>query len=292
MNIKTVELKFLLRLLAYPGYRSAIAAIQPNPKTKPEERNAICRRLAKQGWVEYTEDIKNFIITPAGRMLLGLDTTSLPVTPDELAILRACSQGVIAPGKVSKVSPQDRQRLIRRLVDRGLVKASKVQILEVWLTEAGQQWLRDEYQPQGHAPVLSLAMLGHYLALMRQGLPAASADYPHPQRLPLDKITVPADPSLEDILHLTQTLDQSLGTGNFLPIFHLRSHLQPPLTRDEVDQRLYQLQRNDKIELSSLQDVTAYHEAELAAGIPQDIGGSLFFISIVGDGGGGDGIGG
>ena len=79
---------------------------------------------------------------------------------------------------------------------------------------------------------------------------------------------------------MIQNLDRELATDNYLPIFYLRQKLQPPLSREEVDQALYRLQRNDKIELSSLQEAIAYTPEQIEAGIPQDIGGPLFFIIV------------
>ncbi|MEL6321843.1 MAG: hypothetical protein AAFQ57_14530, partial [Cyanobacteria bacterium J06626_14] len=57
--------------------------------------------------------------------------------------------------------------------------------------------------------------------------------------------------------------------------------LQPPLTRDELDQALYRLQRNDMIELSSLQESAAYSSEQVDSGLKQDIGGPLFFITFL-----------
>ena len=87
----------------------------------------------------------------------------------------------------------------------------------------------------------------------------------------------PQKPESNDVLALVQTIDEALDTQNYLPLFHLRHAVQPPLASDELDQILYQLQSEDKIELSSLQDAIAYTPDQLSAGIPQDIGGPLFF---------------
>ncbi|MBD0337281.1 MAG: hypothetical protein ICV62_17480, partial [Cyanobacteria bacterium Co-bin13] len=88
MDVTTVELKFLLRLLAFPGYRTAISQIKINAQTKASERDRICHSLCSKGLVDFTEEVKQFGITPAGRTLLNLDTSTLPVTPDELLVLR------------------------------------------------------------------------------------------------------------------------------------------------------------------------------------------------------------
>ncbi|NEO79496.1 MAG: transcription factor RcaD, partial [Moorea sp. SIO4G3] len=73
---------------------------------------------------------------------------------------------------------------------------------------------------------------------------------------------------------------QELGTENYLPLFHLRQKLQPPLSREELDKALYSLQAEDKIDLSALQEANMYTEEQIEAGIPQNTGGRLFFIMV------------
>ena len=87
-------------------------------------------------------------------------------------------------------------------------------------------------------------------------------------------------PSDEEILQLIRDLDRQLRTDNYLPIFHLREKLQPPLSREELDRALYRLERSNLIELSALQEVVAYTKEQIDAGIPQNIGGRLFFIIV------------
>ena len=85
-------------------------------------------------------------------------------------------------------------------------------------------------------------------------------------------------PTDSEILAMIKDLDHKLGTDNYLPIFHLREKLQPSLSRTEVDRALYRLEKSDQIELSSLQEVRCYTLEQIEAGIPQNIGGRLFFI--------------
>ena len=139
IDLKTIELKFLRRLLEQGG-RSDIANLSPNEKTPAAKRDRICKKLAAQGLVNYDSDVAKFTISPAGRMLLTLDTTSLPVTPDELTLLRGC-RGSMAPGQLSSKIPMgDRQRLIRNLAERRMLKIRSVTIKEVWLTEIGRDF--------------------------------------------------------------------------------------------------------------------------------------------------------
>ena len=65
---------------------------------------------------------------------------------------------------------------------------------------------------------------------------------------------------------------------NFIPIYELRDALNLP--RKEFDAVLYRLWREDRIEVSTLQEMVLYTDAQKAAGIPQNIGGSLFFIQL------------
>ena len=138
-ELKTIELKFLWRLLEQGG-RSEIVHLSPNEKTPVVKRDRICKKLASHGLVDYSGDVAKFTISPAGRMLLTLDTTSLPVTPDELNLLRGC-RGSMAPGQLSSKIPMgDRQRLIRSLAERRMLKIRSVAIKEVWLTARGREF--------------------------------------------------------------------------------------------------------------------------------------------------------
>ncbi|PSO60788.1 MAG: transcription factor RcaD, partial [Cyanobacteria bacterium QH_2_48_84] len=56
--------------------------------------------------------------------------------------------------------------------------------------------------------------------------------------------------------------------------------LQPPLSREDLDWALYRLEKNNQIELSALQETMQYTTEQIQAGIPQDVGGSLFFIVV------------
>ena len=296
MSLKAIELKFLLKLLGCEGYRGKITGLSPNSSTKAAERDRICEALGSKGLVEYDSEISKFTIAPPGKTLLGLDTTSLPVTPDELTILKACN-GSMTPGKLGKKVPaSDRQRMIGDLAERGMLKITATVIKEVWLSPQGKQFLTDEYEPKGNSLVATATMLGHYVNFLRQNSGAAPSHQrlpthqPEPQR-PLSQpggmpnsvmpIGSRAKPNAQAVLQQIKQLDQLLGTDNYLPIYHLREKLQPLLTREELDDQLYELQRNDQIELSSLHDQGDYSDSQVSAGIPQNHGRSLFFIAVI-----------
>jgi hypothetical protein len=274
MDITTTELKFLLRLLAYDDYRVTLPQLKAAAGTQGLLRDRPWVRLHQLGLVDYSQEILQFGLTGAGRTLLQLDTSTLPVTPDERWILKSCQAGRITPAKIHhRVPAKIHQRLLQSLAQRGLIQVYRTQMQSVWLNLEGQQYLYQDYSPEGTHPVLSLSMLGQYLRFMRQRTGSAPAIAPVP--------VSHADITAEAVLAAIADLDRQHHTDNYLPIFYLREHLQPPLTPEQLDQLLFQLQRQNRIELSSLQDVTAYSQQQIAAGIPQDIGGVLFFVGLL-----------
>jgi hypothetical protein len=306
------ELKFLLKLLGFPDCRAAISKIKPNPKMKPAERDSICRSLRERDLVAYSSEVIKFTIAPPGKSLLKLDTTGLPIADKELKVLQACATATITPAEAG-IPAANRQEIVQGLADRGLIKAEKTQIKDVWLTERGKEYLLDEYVPKGSAVEISLDMLANYLRFLRKSLraagqPAAPLEDGAPAIDGLSEPQLPPRTALKkggdsprftegtegerapapekllsdaDILQAIRDLDRQLDTENYLPIFHLRQKLEPALDREELNRALYRLQRSDKIELSSLQEAIAYTPEQLDAGIPQDVGGPLFFIIVI-----------
>ncbi|MEL7070080.1 MAG: hypothetical protein AAGN15_15690 [Cyanobacteria bacterium J06581_3] len=139
-KLKTIELKFLLKLLEKKAHRGHISELKPNCKTSAAKCDRLCRTLAEQGLVDYDTEIFRFTLTPPGRVLLTLQTTSLPVTPDELKLLKACKGSMTLEKLGNCVPPGYGQQLVRNLVNRKLLKVTRQQITEVWLTEAGKQF--------------------------------------------------------------------------------------------------------------------------------------------------------
>ena len=287
VSLKTVELKFLLKLLGCEGYRGKTTDLTPNSKTSTLERDRICEALSAQGIVDYDSQIGKFSLAPPGKTLLTLDTTSLPVTPDELKVLKVCQKekGSATPGKLSGIPADSRQALIRSLTERGMLKITKEIIKEAWLTAQGKQFLLHEFEPSGsYASAASATMLGNYVRFLRENLgqsKSLSSDQPSmlsPSAMPVGSQT---KPDSQAVLQQIKQLDRLVGSDNYLPIYHLREKLQPPLTRSELDDILYALQREDLIELSSLHDQGKYSDAQLAAGIRQDNRAYLFFISTL-----------
>lgn len=270
------ELIFLLKLLGHNDYRSPIKDLALTSKTKTGDRDKICRDLATRDIVNYSYDINRFAIESAGKTLLKAAPDQIPLSEKQLAVLNACKDKSNTPGQVKKLPAAERQETIQGLEAKGLIKATKTTIKEVWLTDRGTEYLRDDLQPSGTVKSLKLELFGNYLTFIRklnQTAPSLSL-----QSLPTQ--TFQDIPSDQDILDIIKELDQELGTENYLPIFHLRQKLQPPMSRDDLDQALYRLQRQDQLELSSLVETIHYSSDQIDAGIPQDSGGPLFFLAI------------
>lgn len=281
------HLKFILKLLGCKNYRSRLAA---SAFKCFKNRNKICQDLGKHKLVDYTREVGLVKILPPGQALLKLDSDKLPLTDNEFKVLKKINQasGEIVPAQIKILSLRAHRRdlILKHLSERGLIEVEtkvKRQRAEVWLTERGLEHLRDDYSPpQGSNPVISLDLLNNYLQFLRNTLPDKSQQE-HNTSVPANKkfkIRKAAGIRDEEILQIIQELDRELGTQNYLPIFHLRENLQPPFSRDELDKVLYRLQENDQIEFSTLQEAHAYTPEQINTGIPQNIGGPLFFISL------------
>ncbi len=291
------ELKFLLKLAALPEYQGKISELKPTSRTRIADTEKICRRLYARALVECQEQITKFKLSSVGKALLKLDVQKLPLTLAELATLKACNQEIITPQKIKVTPTETRNQLISSLIERGLITVVATKIKQVWLTDKGKQYLLTEYNPQGHHPVLSLDLLNNYLYLFRQynslaievkatGIREEATvlvnNSSNQQKIDYSSNgnkTVPI--SDEQVLQTILDLDLQLNANNYLPIFHLREKLQPFLSREELDLTLYRLQRQDKLELSSIVESSKYTREQLKAGIPQNIGGCLFFLIVV-----------
>jgi Holliday junction resolvase len=276
----TNQLKFLLMLLGCDNYRTGLSS--NIFKRFNSEKNKICRDLGELEYVDYSREVATVKILPAGQALLKLDSTQLPIDNKELKVLEKIgkSSGKIAPSeiKVSALKSDEREAILTALNERGLIAIEiKMKRLkaDIWLTERGIEFLRDEYVPnKGNNPVISLDLLGNYVQFLRKNLRVKS------EQVSTSVSDINSNISDEEILETIKKLDRELGTENYLPIFHLRQKLQPPLLRDDLDQALYRLQKSDKIDFSTLQEVSAYTPEQIDAGIPQNIGGQLFFLIV------------
>ncbi|MGB3532966.1 MAG: hypothetical protein WBA13_05555 [Microcoleaceae cyanobacterium] len=276
--METKELKFLLKLLGQPSYQAKITEVNPTSKTKASERDKICRDLCDRLLVECIEEITKLAITPAGKSLLEIDSSTLPINDQELKALKACEKKTITPGETG-IPPASRQSLLFSLAERGFIKAVDNKIKEVWLTQQGQDYLAREYTPEGKGNItLSKIQMGNYVSFLRDYFSHSPFQVEPSTATP----TFFSDQKLsdEEVLKIIIDLDKKWGTDNYLPIFHLRERLQPPLTREELDGAIYRLQKQNRIELSSLLEASHYTSEQFDTGILVPGGSRLFFIIV------------
>ena len=168
MVLSVAELNLLLQLLAQPGYRADINQLKLGSKLSAARRDSLCQSLQAQGWIAGEVTVQRFRASRTGRTLMALDTTALPLTPDEHWVLKSCGENSIPPGQINRRVPANlRQSLIQGLAAQGLVKITQSRLAAVWLTHAGQAFLRHDYCPRGDQSI-SLTALGHYLAFLRR----------------------------------------------------------------------------------------------------------------------------
>jgi DNA-binding PadR family transcriptional regulator len=279
--METNELKFLLKLLGFPNYRASFTAF-----SSVKGKDKILENLGDRELVDYTREIASVKILSTGQALLK-DPSQVPITDKELKVLEKIAQaaGKIAPSKITSPKAAERDEILKTLSKKGLIEAEiklKKTKAEVWLTDRGIAELRDDYTPnKGANPVISLELLGNYLRFLRKNLKVkpeqVSNSLPIATTSAYESVNSLSD---EEILQIIEKLDKELGTENYLPIFHLREKLQPPLSRDELDQALYRLEENNTIELSTLAEPRDYTPEQVDAGISQISGDSLFFITV------------
>lgn len=310
--------KFLLNLLSFPNYRAPLKEVKPTPKMKAATRNKICRELGDRQLVAYSQQIKTIRISRQGRTWLKSTKLQGKLTSAELQVLQACLPARISPAETG-LSADILENVVARLTQGNLLLV-ETEINQVWLTEAGQKFLIEDYDPSNQAGSLPFNMLADYLRLVRQFYQQSAPkiinqhfeqvkeNSPPPPNFPrnisLNELDIlqtirqldmhlgslnspsinltteipPKVTSDEEILATIYQLDQELGTDNYLPIFHLREKLQGSMSRSELDQALYRLQKNQKIKLKSLEEVLYYSPEYFEAAIPQDQGWALFFI--------------
>jgi hypothetical protein len=271
--MKTIELKFLLKLLEFEEYRVPLSKIKLNPPISDDEREDICRKLCERGFLVCSYEISKFKIAPPGKFLLKQESDNLPVTEQETKVLRACAKDKITPAETD-IPVEEQQAVLQGLLVRGLieVKTKHKKINEVWLTERGKEYLRYEYNPTETTSILSPELLSNFIQFLRKSFQEVS--------LPPSKAmqTISDDKILLTIVEL----ERQLATDNRLPICYLRDKLHPLVSREELDEALYRLQQLEKIELSALQATHAcgFTSEQIDGGIPQGNSPPLFFVTL------------
>lgn len=248
------ELKFLLKLQECRNYRGYLT----NPCFKSfRAKDKICQSLAVNGLVDFSREIVAVKPSAAGQALVKVAGDSLPITGLELKVLqKIVTSKKIAPSqlKSAKLTAPERDVILQSFLNRGLIVAEtrlKRQKAEVWLTPQGQ---------------FCLAEILNQFQILRQ-TPA--------------EVSAPPKPTESEVLETIQILDQEVGSQNYLPIFHLRQKFQTLFSRDELDEILYQLQRNDQIELRAIVHTQDYSPEQLSAAIQTRSGSPLFFIKVI-----------
>ncbi|WP_341529725.1 transcription factor RcaD [Nostoc sp. UHCC 0302] len=279
----TNELKFLLKLLGCPDYRSSLTA---SAFKTFKGKDKICLDLGERELVDYSREIATVKILPPGDALLK-DPGEIPITDKELKVLEKISKASskITPSKITSLKAAERDAILKALSDRGLIEAEIKKAkskAEIWLTERGIEYLRDDYSPnKGSNPVISLELLNNYLRFLRKTL-RVKPEQVFSSLLISEHLSSETTTNISDkeILQIIEKLYRDLGTENYLPIFHLRQKLEPQLSRDQLDQVLYRLEEANQIELSTLAEPRDYTPEQVDAGISQISGGCLFFITV------------
>lgn len=273
--MKTIEQEFLLTLLGFENYRAPLSKIKLYPTISDTEQEEICRQLYERGYLVCSYKISKFKIAAAGKFLLKQDSDQIPITKQERKVLKASAKDTITP-KETGLPAKEQQAVIQGLAARGLieVKTKRKKINEVWLTERGKEYLQYNYDPGETKSVLRAELLSNYIQFLRKAFQDVS---------PRSSMAVETQTISDDKILLTMVeLERQLATDNRLPICYVRDKLHPLVLRDELDEVLYRLQQLDKIELSALQpgSACAFTSAQIDAGIPQESGPPLFFVSL------------
>ncbi len=209
-------LKFLLNLLSFPNYRAPIRHVKPTPKIKTAEKNYICQKLRDRDLVACSEKVKTLKISAPGKALLKLGQVQAGLTPKEFQVLQEISVGKISPNQINLTESDcsNLTEIIENLAAQNLLVLS-TKIDEVWLTEKGQKFLIEEYDPSDHSGTINFSLLADYLRLIRQfyraklpGVINPTRDMIQPTHLPTSKpINQSANLSINE-LDILQTIRQ------------------------------------------------------------------------------------
>lgn len=208
--MKTIELKFLFKLLGFEEYRAPLSKIKL-ASVAASKREQICWNLCDRGFLACSYKIDKFKIASPGQFLLEQDLEHLPLTKNELKVLQASTKGTITP-KETDIPAKERKATIQNLVERGLIQVvtKNKKIKEVWLTERGKEYLQYEYNPNGTSAVLSQELLTNYLQFLRKSF----QDVLSPTAIATQTIRE------EKILLTIRELEQKLTADNSLPNYN------------------------------------------------------------------------
>lgn len=265
LPISNKELKVLEKVAEKGKTTPSKISLKINKQNlKVAERDEILKGFLNKGLVvaEVEKNIVSVKVAPSGSDLLNSEANKLPISEKEFKVLEKINKkGKTKPSEIEfqikkkRLSAAERDKILQDFLDKGLVTGEmkiKRQGAKVWLTPQGKDCLEKINQ--------------YFFSL---------------QEVSQERVEVePSKPTDKEILQAVKDLDHKMSLDNYLPIFYLRDKFQPPLSREELDQALYRLENDDLIELGALQETRVYNSTEMSAGIPQDIGGPLFFISV------------
>ncbi len=72
------------------------------------------------------------------------------------------------------------------------------------------------------------------------------------------------------------------GEDELVPLFRIRERVGKRLDRAATDGLLYQLSKEDKIELVTVQEIGQFSDEQINAAIPQEVGGPYFYAKMTG----------
>ncbi len=280
-DMSLFDVKLLLRLIAFAEYCAKITAkqLKPADKSPAAEVRRSAQKLNREGLLELSNKITHIEITEAGKAARQAETIPLP--KEEKAVLAACHKGPISGNKkeVKALGPDANDRL-RRMASQGLLKLTEA-IDQVWLSPSGSRFLLSELGSEhiGKSQIPA-ALLGNYANFIRDFFTSSSGQ-------PAKSLTSPpaanaAEPSfdLDQLLKIIQNLRYAQGEDELVPLFKIREEVAHRASREVIDKMLYSLEQGEYIELVTAQEMGQYTDAEINAGIPQEIGGPIFYARI------------
>ncbi|MGI0482794.1 hypothetical protein ACN4EE_18660 [Geminocystis sp. CENA526] len=273
------HLKILLKLLGQNNYQGKIGDIKPNTKTKIEETQKFCYKLWDSKLIHIQEKNITIKINNNGKKVL---TNKENRNQLEINILKKCEKTKIKISEINITPASKRDLLIDKLVRENLIDIVDKKIIHGELTEAGKQYLAEEYLAEGLGNVsLPKALLNNYLTFIRNYfMDKISSTKTITSTVEEENINPPKLITPDDILQTIIRLDRTVNTDNYLPIFHLRNEYKSVLSKDELNSMIFTLQKENKISLSRLVDASQYTEEEYDAGIPQSIGYPIFYLIV------------
>ncbi|MCI4625170.1 MAG: hypothetical protein L3V56_04320 [Candidatus Magnetoovum sp. WYHC-5] len=277
-KLDAIDIKLLLNLIGCENYSTdKWNDLKPKSDATKVNVNDICKKLSNLNLLDIKEPITKLWLTATGKEELKNKESQL--SKDSIIVLKECSKSK-SKSDPKKITPNrkaikelvgDIISLMKDLVQQGFIEVETG--ISISISEHGKQFLLYEFLPtDGKTPIISLKMFKNYIQFIRKG-----------QLLLQPTVTEQVvGPTLsdEEALNLIKELDAELGTENYLPIFHLREKIGNRLQRDALDNILYKLVNEDKIKLSTLQEVSQYTKEQKNAGIPQPIGGPFFYIIV------------